>query len=260
MTRRVSLHDGDARPIAKGRLGKPAEFGHKAQVTDNDNGVIVDHTIEMGNPADAPQLAPAVARVTKRVGRAPATVTADRGYGGKRVEDDLYDLGVRTVVIPRKGKPGQARQADEHRRAFRRPSSGAPEVKDASAPSSVATAGIAPASTAPKEPESGLGTAASAAPAATASASPAPPGRLANLPPAPPVAAEVRAASNHETRLWPTHQRLVWFSRWSSAGAARRRSSRQIFRPIAIVLLTKGQLSRTLTCAEEVTFPLRLGS
>jgi transposase, IS5 family len=29
-SRRVSLHDGDARPIAKGRLGKPVEFGQKA--------------------------------------------------------------------------------------------------------------------------------------------------------------------------------------------------------------------------------------
>jgi IS5 family transposase len=69
-TGRVRLHDGDARPIAKGRLGKPVEFGHKAQVTDNDDGVIVDHTVEPGNPADAPQLAPAVARVKKRTGRA----------------------------------------------------------------------------------------------------------------------------------------------------------------------------------------------
>ena len=119
-TRRVSLHDGDARPIAKGRLGKPVEFGHKAQVTDNDDGVIVDHTVEMGNPPDAPQLAPAVGRVKKRAGRVPGTVTADRGYGEKRVEDDLHDLGVRTVVIPRKGKPGQARRAEEHRPAFRR--------------------------------------------------------------------------------------------------------------------------------------------
>ncbi len=119
-TRRVSLHDGDARPIAKGRLGKPVEFGHKAQVTDNDDGIVLDHTVEQGNPADAPQLAPAVERVTKRTGRAPHTVTADRGYGEKRVEDDLHDLGVHTVVIPRKGKPGTARQAEEHRPAFRR--------------------------------------------------------------------------------------------------------------------------------------------
>lgn len=119
-TRRVSLHDPDARPIAKGRLGKPVEFGHKAQVADNDDGVVLDYTVEPGNPADAPQLEPAVERIKKRTGRPPRTVTADRGYGEKRVDDALHDLGVRNVVIPRKGKPGAARQAEEHRRAFRR--------------------------------------------------------------------------------------------------------------------------------------------
>jgi IS5 family transposase len=119
-TRRVSLHDPDARPIAKGRLGKPVEFGHKAQVADNEDGVVLDYTVEAGNPADAPQLEPAVERIKNRTGRPPRTVTADRGYGEKRVDDALHDLGVRHVVIPRKGKPGAARQAEEHRRAFRR--------------------------------------------------------------------------------------------------------------------------------------------
>jgi IS5 family transposase len=61
-TRQVSLHDPDARPIAKGSLGKPVEFGHKAQIVDNDDGIVLDHTVEQGNPADAPQLAPAVIR------------------------------------------------------------------------------------------------------------------------------------------------------------------------------------------------------
>jgi transposase, IS5 family len=118
--RRVSLHDPDARPIAKGRLGKPVEFGHKAQLVEGDDGVIVDHNLQRGNPADAPQLAPAVTRVRKRAGRPPRTVTADRGYGEKTVDDDLHDLGVRNVVIPRKGKPSAARRAAEHRRGFRR--------------------------------------------------------------------------------------------------------------------------------------------
>jgi len=119
-TRRVSLHDADARPIAKGRLGKPVEFGYKAQVTDNDDGIIADYALEQGNPADGPQLAPAVARVIKRAGKTPATVTADRSYGEKAIDDDLHGLGVRHVVIPRKGKPGKARQTAERRRAFRR--------------------------------------------------------------------------------------------------------------------------------------------
>ena len=119
-SRRVSLHDGDARPIAKGRLGRPVEFGHKGQVVDNDDGIVLDHTVEQGNPPDAPQLAPAVERVTKRAGRTPRTVTADRGYGEKAVDDTLHGLGVRNVVVPRKGKPSQARRAEEHRKAFRR--------------------------------------------------------------------------------------------------------------------------------------------
>jgi IS5 family transposase len=119
-SRRVSLHDGDARPISKGSLGKPVQFGYKGQVTDNDDGVVLDHTLEQGNPADAAQLAPAIGRIIKRTGRKPGTVTADRGYGEKAVDDALHEMGVRTVVIPRKGKPGKDRQAAEHRPAFRR--------------------------------------------------------------------------------------------------------------------------------------------
>jgi transposase, IS5 family len=73
-----------------------------------------------GNPPDAPQLAPAVKRIKKRAGRAPHTVTADRGYGEATVDRELTDLGVTSVVIPRRGKPSQARRAEEHRNAFRR--------------------------------------------------------------------------------------------------------------------------------------------
>lgn len=115
-TRLVSLHDPDARPISKGRLGKP-EFGYKAQIIDNADGVILDHNVETGNPADAPQLAPAIERITRRTGHAPRAVTADRGYGEAGVERDLHALGVRSVAIPRKGKSGAARREVEHRRA-----------------------------------------------------------------------------------------------------------------------------------------------
>ncbi len=115
----VSLHDADARPIRKGRLGKPVEFGYKAQVVDNADGVILDHSVEIGNPPDAGQLAPAIQRITRRIGCPPRAVTADRGYGDASVERDLHALGVRSVAIPRRSKPGAARREFEHRRAFR---------------------------------------------------------------------------------------------------------------------------------------------
>jgi IS5 family transposase len=119
-TRVVSLHDAEARPIAKGRLGKPVEFGYKAQLVDNEDGVIVDHNIEAGNPPDAPMLEPAIQRIKRRTGRAPRAVTADRGYGEQGVEDAVRAAGVRHVVLPTKGRPTAARRQIENRRAFRK--------------------------------------------------------------------------------------------------------------------------------------------
>lgn len=119
-TRVVSLHDADARPIAKGRLGKPVEFGYKAQLVDNEDGVIVDHNVEVGNPPDAPMLAPAIKRIKRRTGRAPRAVTADRGYGEQGVEDSLRDAGVRYIVLPTKGRATAARRQIENRRAFKK--------------------------------------------------------------------------------------------------------------------------------------------
>ncbi len=119
-TRLVSLHDPDARPIRKGRIDKPVEFGYKAQVTDNDDGIILDYAVEYGAAPDGPQLAPAAGRVHRRTGHVPRAVTADRGYGQPAYERDLHDLGVRTVAIPRQGKISPARKTIEHSRSFHR--------------------------------------------------------------------------------------------------------------------------------------------
>ncbi len=47
------------------------------------------------------------------MGVVPAAVTADRGYGESSVDDQLSELGVDLVAIPRKGKTGHKRQAIE---------------------------------------------------------------------------------------------------------------------------------------------------
>jgi IS5 family transposase len=119
-TRLVSLHDPDARPIRKGRIDRPVEFGYKAQVTDNDDGIVVDYAVETGNPPDAPQLAPAISRIRQRAGRAPRSVTADRSYGELATDRELEALGVRTIAIPRKAKVSPSRRDIERARGFRR--------------------------------------------------------------------------------------------------------------------------------------------
>ena len=119
-TRLVSLHDPDARPIRKGRIDRPVEFGYKAQVSDNDDGIILDYAVEYGAAPDGPQLAPALQRIRRRTGRVPRAVTADRGYGQAAVERDLHELGVRTVAIPRQATTSAARKTLEHSRGFRK--------------------------------------------------------------------------------------------------------------------------------------------
>lgn len=119
-TRIVSLHDADARAIRKGRLGKPVEFGYKAQVVDNVDGIVVDHNVEIGNPPDAPMLPAAVKRIIERTAKPPQAVTADRGYAEKQVEDELRQLGVTRVVLPVKGKPTATRRQVQKQRAFQR--------------------------------------------------------------------------------------------------------------------------------------------
>jgi IS5 family transposase len=112
-TRLVSLHEPDARPIRKGRLAKPVEFGYKAQVVDNPDGLILDHSVHIGNPSDTELLRPAIERMITQLGVAPALVTADRGYWDSTIEADLATAGVGTVVIPRTGKPSAARACIE---------------------------------------------------------------------------------------------------------------------------------------------------
>jgi IS5 family transposase len=78
-SRLVSLYDPDARPIRKGRIGHPIEFGDKALMLDYADGIMLDHQVMVGNPPDAPLLAPAIGRVIARIGKPPRAVTADRG-------------------------------------------------------------------------------------------------------------------------------------------------------------------------------------
>ncbi len=119
-SRLVSLHDVDARPIRKGRLGKPVEFGYKAQIIDNADGVILDHNVEVGNPPDAPQLAPAIAthhHAAPDVPRArspPTAVTARHRWNA------TYTISAYAVWRSRaRVNQQRARREFEHRRAFR---------------------------------------------------------------------------------------------------------------------------------------------
>ena len=120
---------------------------------------MLDHQVQIGNPADAPQLVPAVKRVIQRTGRVPGAVAADRGYGEASVDDELAALGVGRVAIPRRGKTSGARRQVEHTRPFRRLVKWRTGCEGGSHSSSAATAGTGPCWTASTARGSGAGTA-----------------------------------------------------------------------------------------------------
>jgi IS5 family transposase len=84
---------------------RTTEFGYKAQVVDNEDGLVLDYDVKIGNPADTERLAPAIRRIRERLGRTPEKATSDRGYGEASVERELEELGVTTIVILRKARP-----------------------------------------------------------------------------------------------------------------------------------------------------------
>jgi IS5 family transposase len=118
--RLVSLADPDARPIRRGKLGRPNEFGYTALLCEDERGFIADHHVSKGNPQDAPLLVPAVGRVAKVTGRMPGSVAADRGFGTAANDHALAELGVARLGLQRRGKLSRARAAHERTRPFRR--------------------------------------------------------------------------------------------------------------------------------------------
>lgn len=118
--RLVSLFDPDARPIKKGNLRRPTEFGYKVVVTDEDYGFVTDYEVFRGNPGDTTVLVPAVERHAERVGTMPKEIATDRGMARPTNEKALLKLGVERCSLPKTGPKTATEQAKERSRWFRR--------------------------------------------------------------------------------------------------------------------------------------------
>jgi transposase, IS5 family len=110
--RLVSLADPDARPIRKGKLGKPNEFGYVtqlAEVTENTKrgarGLIVPSATAIGNPSEDTLLPHTVAEL-KRLGISPREVALDGGFNVGPTREALEDLAPERVFISGRQQPG----------------------------------------------------------------------------------------------------------------------------------------------------------
>ena len=118
--RLVSLADPDARPIRKGKPGRPTEFGYTLLLAEDERGFICNPPAPAGQP-------------TRRAAAGPGGAAGDGGHRPaaehrgrrprvrhRRQRQSGGSLGRQRVGRQRTGTPGKARLAVERTRAFRR--------------------------------------------------------------------------------------------------------------------------------------------
>jgi IS5 family transposase len=120
--RLVSLADPDARPIRKGKLGKPNEFGYVAQlaeVTPNTKrgarGFILPPATAPGNPGENTLLPQTVAELM-RLALRPREFALDGGFQHAPTDTALESLAPNRVFIAGRHQPGSKRTQRRMRR------------------------------------------------------------------------------------------------------------------------------------------------
>jgi IS5 family transposase len=113
----VSLADPDARPIRKGKIGKPNEFGYVtqlAEVTENTRrgarGLIIPAQSKLGNPSETTLLPGTVVELT-RLGIRPREIALDGGFQPTPTNQALEPLTADRVFIAGHQEPDSKRTA-----------------------------------------------------------------------------------------------------------------------------------------------------
>jgi IS5 family transposase len=113
--RLISLSDPDARPIRKGKLGKPTEFGYVAQIAEvtpntkrGARGLILPAASLPGNPVENTLLPQTIAELD-RLGLAPKEVALDGAFTLGPTTDALNDLAPERLFIAGRQQPGSRR-------------------------------------------------------------------------------------------------------------------------------------------------------
>jgi IS5 family transposase len=113
--RLISLSDPDARPIRKGKLNKPTEFGYVTQiceVTENTKrgarGLILPSASTPGNPGENALLPTTVAELS-RLGISPREVALDGGFQTGPTTEALAACAPERVFISGRRQPGSRR-------------------------------------------------------------------------------------------------------------------------------------------------------
>jgi len=113
--RLVSLADPDARPIRKGKLGKPNEFGYVAQIAEvtantrrGARGYVLPAATAPGNASENTLLPDTVTEL-ERLATRPREVALDGGFGHRRSAEQLAAIGPTRIYVSGRREPGSRR-------------------------------------------------------------------------------------------------------------------------------------------------------
>ncbi|MCA1700845.1 MAG: transposase [Actinobacteria bacterium] len=117
----ISLHDTDARPIRKGKRGKPTEFGYLSQIAEvtastkpGQRGFVLPPSTAPGNPHENELLPDTVAEL-EALGMSPREVALDGGFGHRKTDEQLAPIAPERTFVA--GRPSDRSKRTQRRLA-----------------------------------------------------------------------------------------------------------------------------------------------
>jgi len=114
----VSLFEEHTDIICRGKESRPVEYGHKLWLNEVEGGLVSHYRILDGNPSDEQQWKPSLKAHLATFQHPPTQASADRGLSSEPNEQLAQDLGVKRVILPKRGYRSQARLKQEHQAWF----------------------------------------------------------------------------------------------------------------------------------------------
>jgi IS5 family transposase len=114
----VSIFEEHTAIIRRGKESRPVEYGHKVWLNEVEGGLVSHYRILEGNPSDEQQWKPSLKAHLKTFQRSPHQASGDRGLFSDPNEQLAHDLGVKHVILPKRGYRSKSRLKHEHKTWF----------------------------------------------------------------------------------------------------------------------------------------------
>jgi len=114
----VSLFEEHTDIIRRGKESRPVEYGHKVWLNEVEGGLVSHYRILEGNPSDERQWKPSLKAHLKTFHQPPHQASGDRGLFSEPNEQLAHDLGVKKVILPKRGHRSKARLKHEQKAWF----------------------------------------------------------------------------------------------------------------------------------------------